>query len=210
MMRKRFLVLFIACVLLLSVPALVNAENSLTPSQLIGTATEYLNEVRQLPAKIDEALCVGDQAMYKQGLDELATALSNAAATIEQMGMDLPAGLWNVYTTITSNPVCGIVSAATSAADLTREKWEIQAYHAGLYGKCGVYPQDRMTVEAAHHTFNLGNDPDVLAVIERWGAVDIVTDFTFTSACEFIPQTVDIAIGSGYLTIPWDDYENWM
>jgi len=105
----------------------------LTPSQLIGSVTYYLNQVREYPALIDEALCRGDLEAYKLRIQDLATALANAAATIQLMGMDIPDGLWSVYSTIAKNPTCGIGAEATGIADLAREKWEKQARDAGLY-----------------------------------------------------------------------------
>ena len=109
-------------------------SESLTPSQLIGSATYYLNQARELPAAINDALCRGDQEDYEQKMQELATALANAAAVIQLMNMDNPDGFWNVYNVIKANPVCGIGAEATGAADLAREKWEADARAKGLYG----------------------------------------------------------------------------
>ncbi|GAP40753.1 hypothetical protein [Flexilinea flocculi] len=130
--RIAFLLVFL--VVLLGTVSSVSAKfELLTPSQLIGSVTYYLNQARELPALIDEALCRGDMEAYKYRMQDLATALANAAATIQLMGMDIPDGLWNVYSTIAKNPTCGIGTEATGAADLVREKWEEQARDAGLY-----------------------------------------------------------------------------
>jgi len=130
--RIAFLLVFL--VVLLGTVSSVSAKfELLTPSQLIGSVTYYLNQARELPALIDEALCRGDMEAYKLRMQDLATALANAAATIQLMGMDIPDGLWNVYSAIAKNPTCGIGTEATGAADLVREKWEKQARDAGLY-----------------------------------------------------------------------------
>ncbi|NMB94720.1 MAG: hypothetical protein GYA26_10885 [Flexilinea flocculi] len=116
-------------------------SESLTPSQLIGSATCYLNQARELPAAINDALCRGDKEEdYGQKMQEVATTLANAAAVIRLMNMDIPDGFWNVYNIIKDNPVCGIGTEATGAADLAREKWEADARAKGLYGDKALCP----------------------------------------------------------------------
>ncbi|MHC1773003.1 MAG: hypothetical protein AB9907_14980 [Flexilinea sp.] len=139
--KSKFLFMVLIILALFAGTVSVSARSeSLIPSQLIGSATNYLNQARELPAAINDALCRGDQEDYEQKMQELATALTNAAAVIQLMNMDIPDGFWNVYNIIKDNPVCGIGAEATGAADLAREKWEADARAKGLYGEKALCP----------------------------------------------------------------------
>mgnify|MGYP000932156963 CR=1 FL=1 len=127
MKTKIYLLCVVIFLSFLSV-GIANAEEDneiVHASDLTGTANSYLNEISELPGKIDELLCEGNKEEYRKTLQELATAISNATVTIQDMGKEIPSGLWNVYSIITANPACGIGARATGAADLAREKWNL-------------------------------------------------------------------------------------
>ena len=127
--RKKLIVVLVL-VYLLSGTVAVKAEDA---SELIGSITGYVEEIRNYPAVIDEALCNGDREEYQLKMGELADLIQAANDAMAGAGLPNTLNLWAVYGAITANPSCGVAAAALSKADWSREELDRIGYKYGLF-----------------------------------------------------------------------------
>lgn len=111
---KRFLLFFI---ILLCICGNVSGD---TVDKKTAAAMEQfdwvMDEIGQLPGKIDDDLCSGDMASYRTHMTELAQQIVNAKTLIKDAELYYPIDLWTIYNRISAEPVCGTARRAAEAA----------------------------------------------------------------------------------------------